>query len=216
MSTLSFREVSLGAPGWRVVLGRLQLSADLGGFDQAMAFVNEVAAVARELDHHPDIDIRYSRVHLSVHSHDVGALTDRDVRLAGRVSALLAERGIHPDHGRLRGVEVAIDVTDEAAVRPFWAAVLGYPPARGKRSLSDPEGLGPEVWFQPADEERTPGNRVRLDVWVAHDEARPRIARALAAGGRLVQETDAPSAWLLADPEGNEVALCTWQGREQG
>ena len=41
-----------------------------------------------------------------------------------------------------------------------------------------------------------------------------RIERALAAGGRLVSDSRAPAFWILADPEGNEACVCTWQGRD--
>ena len=48
---------------------------------------------------------------------------------------------------------------------------------------------------------------------VAHDEAASRRDRALAAGGRLVSDAAAPSFWILADADGNEACICTWQGR---
>ncbi|WP_194793346.1 VOC family protein [Raineyella fluvialis] len=57
-------------------------------------------------------------------------------------------------------------------------------------------------------------NRVRVDVWVSHDEAERRIEHARAAGGRLVSEAHAPAFWVLADAEGNIACLCTWQGRD--
>jgi 4a-hydroxytetrahydrobiopterin dehydratase len=63
------------------------------------------------------------------------------------------------------------------------------------------------------DEPRPQRNRVHFDVWVAPEEAEPRIARALEAGGRLVSDTEAPSFWVLADPEGNEACICTAQER---
>jgi 4a-hydroxytetrahydrobiopterin dehydratase len=50
-----------------------------------MAFVNRVADLAEATDHHPDIDIRYSKVTLTLSTHDAGGLTARDFDLAGRV-----------------------------------------------------------------------------------------------------------------------------------
>ena len=61
----------------------------LPSFGEAMAFVNRLAEVAEELDHHPDIAISYSGVSLSITTHSVGGLTRRDFRLAGRIDALL-------------------------------------------------------------------------------------------------------------------------------
>lgn len=222
MSTvLSRREASVAAPGWRLLTDRLHLSADLGDFDRAMEFVTAVAEVARALDHHPDIEIRWSRVHLSVTSHDAGGITDRDVRLATRVSGLLADRGVRPDHARLTVVEVAVDALDRPAVQPFWAAVLGRPmppadsPEESDLELPDPDLTGPLIWFQQMDAPRPQRNRIHLDVWVAHDEVQHRLDRALAAGGHLVSDGRAPSFWVLADAEGNEACLCTWQARDR-
>jgi 4a-hydroxytetrahydrobiopterin dehydratase len=60
----------------------------LENFRAAMAFVNEVAEVAEELNHHPDISISWNRVGLEVSTHDSGGLTSLDFELAGRVDAL--------------------------------------------------------------------------------------------------------------------------------
>jgi 4a-hydroxytetrahydrobiopterin dehydratase len=54
-------------------------------FASAMKFVNDVAKLADRYDHHPDIDIRYSRVRLSLSTHSEGGLTSRDFDLAGEV-----------------------------------------------------------------------------------------------------------------------------------
>lgn len=77
-----------GLPGWYVDSGRLALRRELPSFLAAIAFVQEVAFVAEELDHHPDIDIRWRTVTLSVSTHDAGnVITGKDVELAQRVSA---------------------------------------------------------------------------------------------------------------------------------
>ncbi len=78
----------------------------------------------------------------------------------------------------------------------------------------DPLRRGPAIWFQQMDEPRPQRNRIHLDVDVAPELARPRIDAALAAGGTLLADDAAPSFWVLADPEGNEVCVCTWQGRD--
>ena len=64
------------------------------------------------------------------------------------------------------------------------------------------------------DAPRPQRNRIHIDVDVPHDEARPRIDAAIAAGGRLLSDAAAPAFWVLADPEGNEACVCTWQGRD--
>lgn len=211
---LTWREASDAAHGWRLVLGRLQLTANLGDFEEAMAFVNEVARIAQELNHHPEIDIRYSRVHLAVSSHDVDGISERDVRFAGRVSMALDARGVSPDDDRLTDLELCLDATDPARVRPFWAAVLDYPLVDGVDGLRDPDRIGPSIRVRQTAGPREQGSRMHVDVWVAHDEAQPRIDRARGVGGRVVDDSRAPSSWVLADPEGNEAWICTWQDRD--
>jgi hypothetical protein len=49
---------------------------------------------------------------------------------------------------------------------------------------------------------------------LGHDIARGRIDAALAAGGRVLSDSAAPAFWILADAEGNEACICTWQGRD--
>ncbi len=58
-------------------------------FVEAMGFVNQVAAIAEELGHHPDILINYNRVTLSATTHDAGGLTPLDFKLAERVNAIV-------------------------------------------------------------------------------------------------------------------------------
>ena len=115
-------------------------------------------------------------------------------------------------------IEIGIDALDAAAVRPFWRAVLGYVDEPGRSGpwdgLVDPLGQGPSVWFQRMDAPRPQRNRIHFDVSVPHDEAEPRIQAALAAGGRLTYDAEAPAFWVLADAEGNEACVTTWQGRD--
>nr|WP_232248774.1 VOC family protein [Streptacidiphilus rugosus] len=115
-------------------------------------------------------------------------------------------------------LELAIDALDIPAIRPFWKAVLGYADEPGRTdptdAVVDPLGQGPAIWFQQMDEPRHQRNRIHFDICVPHDEAPRRIAAALAAGGRLLDETPAPAFWILADAEGNEACITTWQGRD--
>ena len=115
-------------------------------------------------------------------------------------------------------LEIGIDALDIAAIRPFWKAVLGYADEPGHSgptdALVDPARQGPAIWFQQMDEPRPQRNRIHFDITVAHDEADARVAAALAAGGRLLTDEYARAFWVLADAEGNEVCVCTWQDRD--
>jgi 4a-hydroxytetrahydrobiopterin dehydratase len=120
--------------------------------------------------------------------------------------------------GRLQGLEIAIDAMDIANVRPFWQAVTGYIGEVGPSDLTagliDPMGRGPAIWFQEMDEPRPQRNRIHIDVDVPHDEGEARVLAAITAGGTLLSDTRAPAFWVLADPEGNEACVCTWQARD--
>ena len=115
----------------------------------------------------------------------------------------------------MQQLEIAIDALDIPAVLRFWRAVLDYVNEPGSDdSIVDPRGQGPTVWFQQMDAPRPQRNRIHLDVSVPHDEADARIKSTLAAGGTLVSDDAAPAFWILADPEGNEACICTWQNRD--
>jgi 4a-hydroxytetrahydrobiopterin dehydratase len=117
--------------------------------------------------------------------------------------------------GRVQVLELGIDAMDILAIRPFWRAVLGYEDEPGAgNGLVDPLGQGPAVWFQQMDAPRPQRNRIHVDVSVPHDEAHQRIQATLAAGGTVLSDAEAPAFWVLADPEGNEACITTWQGRD--
>ena len=128
------------------------------------------------------------------------------------------ELGLTPRPGQLSVLEVGLDVMSAPAVADFWRAVLGYDTEAGSSvdepALIDPAGRHAGLWFQQMDEPRTDRDRFHLDIVVAHDKAAARRDAAIAAGGRLVSEEFVPSWWILADADGNEVCVCTWQDRE--
>jgi len=74
-------------PGWQRAGNQIQRTWTFADFTGSMAFVNRVAALAEAADHHPDIDIRYSRVTLALSTHSAGGLTERDFDLAEAVGA---------------------------------------------------------------------------------------------------------------------------------
>ena len=74
---------------WQEVDNSLYRKFELKDFDEAMAFVNDVAQIARELNHHPKITNVYSTVELWLTSHDAGnTVTDKDRAFAERVDEL--------------------------------------------------------------------------------------------------------------------------------
>jgi 4a-hydroxytetrahydrobiopterin dehydratase len=182
-----------------------------GDFAAGLTVVNAIGAAAEEMDHHPDVDLRYSHVDVRLSSHDVGGLTDRDVRLARRVSAIAVEAGADLDGVSTSRLELGLDTPSASTVLPFWAAVMGMDPSSDD-DVSDPADALPPIWIQRSGSDE-PRQRWHLDVWVDPSQVQPRIDAAVAAGGALVSDERAPRFWVLADPEGNKVCLCTWQGR---
>jgi 4a-hydroxytetrahydrobiopterin dehydratase len=201
-----------GLHDWRFLLGAIHANFRAGSFPAAASLVLAIAEAAEAAVHHPDIDVRYpDRVRVVLTTHATGDLTTLDVDLARSISALAVRSGAIPEPSAAQEVEIAIDTMDADRIRPFWSAVLGYGDNGGY--LTDPLRLGPPVWFQQMDEPRPDRDRFHIDVTVAHDVAEARVAAALAAGGRLVTDRFARSWWVLADADGNEACICTWQDR---
>ena len=75
-------------PDWHVVDGMITKSIDRGDFDGALAYVNAVGRVAAEIDHHPDIDIRWGVVTMYCSTHSSGGITDYDINLTRLIDAL--------------------------------------------------------------------------------------------------------------------------------
>jgi 4a-hydroxytetrahydrobiopterin dehydratase len=199
-----------GLDDWRPVLGRLVSRFRTGDFVSGLAFATRVTEAAEEANHHPDLDLRYPHVDVDLMSHDVHGTTARDVRLARRISEIAAELGAAADPGSRTLVELSLDTWDAEGIGPFWAAVLG---GEFDNDVSDASGQVPALWFQETDEppagEPEPRQRFHYDVWVPIDQAQARIDAAIAAGGTLVSDAEAPSFVVLSDAQGNKACICT-------
>lgn len=91
MSKLSDDEITArlaGRPAWRYQDGALRRSFDFADFVEAFGFLSRVALLAERANHHPEIRNVYKRVELSLSSHDVGGVSERDFALAERIDAL--------------------------------------------------------------------------------------------------------------------------------
>jgi 4a-hydroxytetrahydrobiopterin dehydratase len=206
--------------GWCLILGAIYAEVLTPSLVEAAEAASlSVSAVGVDGQGHLTVDIRADRAVLRLQSAGVGGVTGLDIRLAHQVSAALAARGLQPAPagGAVQALEIAIDALDIGVVRPFWKAITGYadePGSELQAALIDPSGRGPAIWFQQMDAPRPQRNRIHIDVDVPHEAAAARIDAALAAGGHLLSDDAAPAYWVLADPEGNEACICTWQGRD--
>jgi 4a-hydroxytetrahydrobiopterin dehydratase len=225
---LSRTEISAAVDGlgWRYVLGLVRTAVPVGSLAAAADAAATVSATAgADADGHLWLDVRPDRLIVSVQTRSVGWVTDTDLGLVRRITDALGSRGLRTEPGRagsarpVQLLEVAIDAVDIPAVRPFWKAVLGYVDEAGNDGptdpIVDPYEQGPAFWFQQMDAPRPQRNRIHFDISVAPEEAPGRIEAALAAGGTMVTDRAAPRFWVLADAEGNEICVCTWEGRDE-
>ena len=195
---------------WRKLAQALHARFLTGDFVTGLEFVTAVVEAAEAANHHPDVTLTYRFVDMKLISHDASQLTQRDIDLARRISEIAREQGIAADPTAVAELELALDTADLAAVGPFWAALLTGSPASLKGDdVVDPSGRVPLLWFQHTDAHETPRQRFHIDLWVPPDVAEERIAAAVAAGGRVVDDENAPSFVVLADPEGNKACVCT-------
>lgn len=201
--------------GWQFVLGAFETWVPAAGLGEAVGIANVAAPVAADLDLR--LDLRDTGVGLRLIDSSAGWVDQRHIDAARTITERLRDHGWEVASAGTRPVqrlELAIDTLDEEGIRPFWQAALDYE-VDSDGSLFDPRGQGPLVWFQTMDAPRPQRNRIHFDLTVPHSIADARIAAALSAGGRMVNDAWARSFWVLADPEGNEICICTWQDRDE-
>ena len=210
MTTLTGQQIAdEGLIGWVHLLGGLQTRLRTETFAAGVALVNAIAGAAAGAP--PDVNLRAGHVDLRLAG--PGGVTEREIRVARAISALAADAKVPLEPANVSRLELALDTPSRESVLPFWAAVLAMPQAGDDVQVRDPADTLPTIWFQASGREE-PRQRWHPDVWVDPAQVQPRIAAAVAAGGTLVSDEEAPSFWVLADPEGNKVCLCTWQSRD--
>lgn len=155
--------------------------------------------------------------------HAVQWVTQQDVDLARKVTAVAAEHGLTADPSGVVVMELGLDAADSARVAPFWAHLLtGDPAAQGRGTpgdeVRDAGARIPNLWFDdpsdsssdsPAQADGSTAQRFHVEVYVAPEVVQQRIDAAVAAGGTIVDDSQSPSLTVLADPEGNRGVICS-------
>lgn len=144
-------------------------------------------------------------------------VTRREVELARVISGLAGELGLIAQPADVTQLELALDTSHRESLSPFWAALLtGDEAGTVRDEVFDPTDRVPSLWFQRTDDHDPPRQRWHLDLWLAPESAEARIAAAVGAGGTVVDDDNAPSFTVLADPDGNRVCVCTSLARGSG
>jgi 4a-hydroxytetrahydrobiopterin dehydratase len=140
---------------------------------------------------------------------DLWQLEPGHIDVARAVSAVARAHGAPADRAAVQEVQLAIAAKRDEIDVGFWRAVLGYLPMADDNAV-DPLGHGSTVWMQEIDDAKPLRHAMHVDVSVARENVKARLEAALAAGGRIVDESHAPSNWTLADRAGNRVCICAW------
>jgi 4a-hydroxytetrahydrobiopterin dehydratase len=198
-----------GVEDWRVLFWGAHAYYRVRSFGEGARFVTAIAEIADATGHYPDVDLRPEGVTIRTFSRENGALSEVDVEVARRISARARELGLEPDPSQVQVVGIAVAQDHGADVRPFWAAALGYKNL-GDEDAIDRHRRNPHLWFHELDPP-TPGRgRTHIDVCVPADQAEARVAAALAAGGRIADDSHAPGSWTLASPDNHGVDIAAW------
>jgi 4a-hydroxytetrahydrobiopterin dehydratase len=88
LSDVQIQQALQQLPGWKKNADAIERVFQFGNFVRAMEFVNRIAEAAEAVNHHPDILINYNKVTLTLVSHDSGGITQRDIKMAGKINEL--------------------------------------------------------------------------------------------------------------------------------
>jgi len=210
---------------WRKLAQGLHARYLVDDFGTAVRFVAAVGSAGDTLRHHPRVSIGKGYVDLKLVTEDaiyrdnegtehvVEWVTQQDVDLARRITEIAAVHKVEADPASVSDIELGLDTARSATIAPVWAALLtGSAASQGRGTPSDEirdaSGRVPNLWFGDADEHEALGQRFHIEVYVAPEVAEQRIAASLAAGGTVVDESNAPSLTVIADQDGNQGIVC--------
>jgi 4a-hydroxytetrahydrobiopterin dehydratase len=218
LSPTQFHE-SEGVEDWRVVGDGANAYFRTGSLAVGARLVQAISALPGVDELQPDVDVRRDgvTVRMVAFIEGYGGMLQSHVELARQISAAARKLGLPADPSAVQSLLVIPGATDRAKVMPFWRAVLGYEPRADSpaEDLVDPRNRGVPFWFEQMNEPRADGGgAIHVAIWVPYEQAKARIAAALAAGGRMVRDEFAPSWWTLADAAGNEADIATTKGRD--
>jgi len=198
-----------GVADWRVTSTGPQAVFTAASLADASRLVAPVVAAAERSGVLPDVDLRPEAVVVRVPFRDLEGIPAAAPAFAAEVSRSAAELGLPADPARVQAINLYVARHSGVDVRPFFTAALGYDEL-GEGDAVDPLRRGPLLAFNPIAGDVPGRGRTHLDVFVPADQAHARVDAALAAGGRLVDDSHAPDWWTLASPDNHGVDIAAW------
>jgi 4a-hydroxytetrahydrobiopterin dehydratase len=206
---------------WRKLAQGLHARFLVDDFGAGARFVTAVGEAGSAAGHYPSVSIGTRYVDLKLVSPDavyrdddgteyvVEWVTQQDVDLARQITDIAVDQGIAADPAAVSVIELGLDTGRSATIAPVWAALLtGNAESQGHGSPSDEirdaTGRVPNLWFGDA----VSGQRFHVEIYVAAEVAAQRIAAAVAAGGTIVDDSEAPGLTVIADQDGNTGVVC--------
>lgn len=215
-----------GLSDWRKLAQGLHARYLVGDFGSGARFVTAVGEAGDRLGHHPIVSLSNDHVDLKLVSddaiyrddegteHTVQWVTQADVDLARAITDIAAAQHLRADPAAVSHIELGLDTADSTRIAPVWVALMtGNAEDQGRGTpggdeIRDASGRVPNLWFGDADEAEPQGQRFHVEVYVAPEVAQERIAAALAAGGTVADDSNAPMLTVIADQDGNRGVLC--------
>jgi len=210
MSEQGWREflTAEGVGDWAVLHGGATAVFRVQSLGDAVGMANSIANAPGIAGSGVLLTLADERVTIRL-TRDLWALESRHIELARAISAVAREHSAIPDRAAIQEVQLAIAAKPATMDVGFWRAVLGYLPMAEDNAV-DPLGHGSTVWMQELDDGRSLRHAMHLDVSVPRVHVEARLKAAVAAGGRIVDASHAPSHWTLSDQAGNRVCICAW------
>jgi hypothetical protein len=213
ISAAAFHRAS-GVADWRVTATGPHAVFTATSLAQAADLIAPVVAAAERLGILPDVDVRAEGVVVRIPPRGAEGIPAAATEFAAAVSRAAAELGLTADPSRAQSIGIYVAQHSRADARPFFLAALGYEPL-GETDAVDPLRCGPQLAFNPITPDSPSRGRTHFDVFLPADQARARVDAALAAGGRLVDDSHAPFWWSLASPDNHGVDIAAWTDTDE-
>ena len=203
-----------GVSDWRVTGAGPQAVFTATSLTVAAGLLAPVVAAAERLGVLPDVDVRPEGVVVRIPHRGLEGIPAAAAEFAATVSRAAADLQLTADPSLAQSIGIYVAQHSRIDARPFFTAALGYEPL-GETDAVDPLRCGPQLAFNPIRHDSPSRGRTHFDVFVPADQARARVDAALAAGGRLVDESHAPAWWSLASPDNHGVDIASWTDTDE-